>query len=376
MINLLRGALVALITTGLWGCAEEEAAESRPQVMVQSVFSKQHRPKFTFVGRLEARDDVRISARVTGYIEEIAFREGEHLDAGDLLYRLDDSELKAALAGARARLTSAKATYANAERNYRRGRELLPQGAISQAEMDNLQAKMLDAEANVSSAEAAVASAEVNLGFATIRAPISGRIARSMQSVGDLVGPQSGPLTTLVSIDPIEALFSISESTYIAKSRDAATEAGQLPRIEVSLSLSDGSDYAHTGVIDYFGNRVDIDTGTIEGRAVIPNPDGLLVPGQYVNVTLMNPVEIPALFAPQSAVQVDQQGSFVLSVDAAGRVARHNVELGERLGDHVLVMQGIEAGSQVITRGLQMVRPGMQVDAKVLEPDPVLNETD
>lgn len=376
MANLLRGALIALLFGGLWGCAEEEAAQSAPQVMVQSVFSKQHRPKFTFVGRLEARDDVRITARVTGYIEEIAFREGENVSAGDLLYRLDDSELKATLAGARARLSAAKATYANAERNYRRGRELLPQGAISQAEMDNLQSKMLDAEANVSSAEAAVASAEVNLGFATIQAPISGRIARSMQSVGDLVGPQSGPLTTLVSIDPIEALFSISESTYIAKSRNAATEAGELPMIEVSLSLSDGSDYPQTGVIDYFGNRVDIDTGTIEGRAVIPNPNALLVPGQYVNVTLMNPVEIPALFAPQAAVQVDQQGSFLLSVDEAGAVARHNVELGERVGDHVLVMQGIEVGARVITRGLQMVRPGMQVQVKALNLDPVLNGAD
>ncbi|MEE4203628.1 MAG: efflux RND transporter periplasmic adaptor subunit [Halieaceae bacterium] len=376
MINLLRGVMIALVTVACLGCAEEEAAKAPPQVVVQPVFTQQYRPKFTFVGRLEARDDVRITARVTGYIEEIAFREGENVAAGDLLYRLDDSELKATLAGARASLASAKAAYANAERNFRRGQELLPQGAISQAEMDSLQSKMLDAEAGVSSAEAKVASAEANLGFATIQAPISGRIARSMQSVGDLVGPQSGPLTTLVSIDPIEALFSISEATYIAKSRDAATEAGGLPKIEVNLSLSDGSEYPETGLIDYFGNRVDIDTGTIEGRAVIPNPDGLLVPGQYVNVTLMNPVEIPAVFAPQSAVQVDQQGSFLLSVDSSGVVARHNVELGERVGDYVLVKQGVDAGTQVITRGLQMVRPGLQVQVKALNPEPGLNGTD
>jgi membrane fusion protein (multidrug efflux system) len=313
---------------------------------------------------------VDISVAVAGYVQRIHFREGQSVSAGDLLYTLDDREFRADLAVAVAALASAKAAESSAERNLQRGRQLLPQGAIAASEMDDLEAKYSDAVARSQGARAQVQVAQVNVDYTEVRAPIAGRIGRSLISVGDLVSPQSGPLTTLVSIDPIEAIFAVSETTYVAsvgQSQQRETlEDDYLSRIEVTLELADGSMHPEVGHIDFFANRIDLDTGTLEARAVIPNPKGLLVAGQYVNVHLTDPAEIMGVFLPQAGVQVDQQGTFVLTVSAAGVVERQNVVLGERYGDWVVVQSGLEAGVQVITRGLQQVRPAMQVDVIAL----------
>ena len=369
---MLKGTSLILALLGLVACSEDVVVERTPKVVVQDVFSRTYQPEYNFVGRLEAPTDVDITANVTAYIKEMAFLEGQRVEAGALLFRLDDSELNAAMASAKAELASAEATAANATRNYKRGQELLPKGAISQSEVDDLQAKQLEAGAAISGARARVESAKVNLDYATIRAPVDGRIGRSIASVGDLVGPSWGPLTTLVSIDPIYALFSVSESTYVAKVSEARAQgkdvASNRPAgLQVTIEMSGGYEYEHVGHIDYFGNRVDLNTGTIEGRAVIPNPEAILVPGQYVSVNLKEPVEIQGTFLAQAAVQVDQQGNFVLSVDTSGVVVRHNVELGERYGDYVVIKQGIDPGRQVITRGLQQVREGMVVEATRIE---------
>ena len=353
----------------LIACSEE--AQQRPpvQVVVDEVVSEPYQPKSEYVGRLQARDDVGIEAKVTGYLLTRDFREGQFVERDQILYTIESSEYEAALARAKADLASAVANQANAERNYKRGKELLPRGAISQAEMDDLTAKKLDADARIESANAQIFSAEVNLAFTTIRAPISGRIGRSIASVGDLVGPTSGNLTTLVSIDPIEALFTISEATYVAaisgRMSDGAT-VDALRDIEVTLELTNGVVYPEVGMIDYIANRVDQTTGTLESRASIPNPHSALVPGQYVRVILKSTTLLYGLFLPQAAVQADQQGSFVLIVDGGSVVQRRNVELGDRFDDLVLVKKGVEEGDRAIVRGLQQVRPGMPVQVRSL----------
>ena len=360
----LAAALLLLI-----GCTEEAPPPRVVEVVVDEVVLEPYRPKSRYVGRLQAQDDVTIEARVTGYLLTRDFREGDFIQAGTVLYTLDPSEYKAALARAQADLAAAVANQANTVRNYKRGMDLLPKGAISEAEMDNLTAKKLDADARIAAANAQVTSAEVNLGFTTIIAPITGRIGRSSASVGDLVGPTAGNLTTLVSLDPIEALFQISEATYVsAIGRGLGTQlnAESLRRIEVSLELTNGLLYPEVGRIDYFANRIDQSTGTLEARALIPNPHSLLVPGQYVRVILQDTNLLEGLFVPQAAVQADQQGSFVLTVDAGSTVARRNVELGHRQDDLVLVKQGVDEGERVIVRGLQQVRPGMPVQTRSL----------
>ena len=355
----------------LLGCAEEAPPPRLIEVVVDEVVLEPYQPKSRYVGRLIAQDDVAIQARVTGYLKSREFREGDLVTAADVLYTIDDSEYKAALARAKADLAAAVANQANAERNFKRGKSLLPRGAISEAEMDDLRARKLDADARIESARAQVTSAEVNLGFTTISAPISGRIGRSTASVGDLVSPTSGNLTTLVSIDPIEALFQVSEATYIAaigRGLDRGLSVDSLRRIEVSLELANGAQYPEIGKIDYFANRIDQSTGTLEARARIPNPDSILVPGQYVQVILRDSNLLEGLFIAQAAVQADQQGSFVLTVGPASTVVRRNVELGDRLDDRVLVKQGVEEGERVVVRGLQQVRPGMPVTSKLLVP--------
>jgi membrane fusion protein (multidrug efflux system) len=349
-------------------CAKEAPPQRTVEVVVDRAVSESYRPVSKYVGRLQARDDVAIQAQVTGYLLSRDFDEGKLVEAGDLLFTIDSSEYKAAMARARADLAAALAAQANAERNYKRGRELLPKGAISQSELDNLTARKLDADARVESAHAQIASAQVNLNHTVITAPISGRIGRSSVSVGDLVGPNTGTLTTLVSIDPIEALFQISEATLIDAILARPNRApDELPSdIEVTLELANGMVYPEVGEIDFIGNRIDATTGTLEARARIPNPHSLLVPGQYVRVMLKRATPVEGLFIPQAAVQADQQGSFVLIVDDSDTVARRNVELGHRKDVQVLVRQGLEAGDRVIVRGLQQVRPGMTVVTRSL----------
>ncbi|RLQ21007.1 efflux RND transporter periplasmic adaptor subunit [Seongchinamella sediminis] len=358
-----------LVVTLVVACVEEAPERPLVEVVIEPVALEPYQPEREYVGRLEARDDVAIQAKVTGYLLTRDFREGDRVEAGDILYTLDASEFQAALARAEADLASAVATQVNAERNYKRGLELLPKGAISQSEMDSLTAKTLEANARLESAQAQVTSAQVNLSFTTITAPISGRIGRSLASVGDLVGPNTGNLTTLVSIDPIEALFSVSEATYVAAIKTRMTDrldVSDLRSLEVTLELTNGAIYPEVGRIDYFSNRVDQTTGTLEARASIPNPHSLLVPGQYVRVLLHDTNLLEGLFLPQAAVQADQQGSFVLVVDAGSTVVRRNVSLGERFDDKVLVLDGVSAGDMVITRGLQQVRPGMPVSTRIL----------
>ena len=356
------------------GCTEDAPPPRVVEVVVDEVVAEPYQPRSEYVGRLQAQDDVNIQAKVQGYLLTRDFREGELVQAGDVLYTIDASEYEAALARAKADLAAAIANQANAQRNFKRGQELLPKGAISQAEMDNLTAKKLDADARIESGKAQVTSAEVNLGFTTMHAPFTGRIGRSAVSPGDLVGPNSGNLTTLVSIDPIEALFQVSEATYIAALAERLDHPGgpqpeDLADIEVTLRLANGATYPEVGTIDYFANRIDEVTGTLEARAKIPNSDALLVPGQYVRVVLQDTNLLEGLFIPQAAVQADQQGSFVLLVDGSNTVVRRNVDLGDRFDDMVLVNRGVDEGDRIIVRGLQQVRPGMPVQVRAM-PEP------
>ena len=360
---------VVLFSLLLTGCGETLPPPPMVKVVVDEVVEEPYQPRRRYVGRLHAKEDVTIQARVAGYLASRDFREGDLVEAGEVLYTIEASEYEAALARAKADLAAAVANQANAQRNFNRGQELLPKGAISQSEMDDLTAKKLDADARIESANAQVTSAEVNLGFTTILAPISGRIGRSAVSPGDLVGPNSGDLTTLVSIDPIQALFQISESTYISTVSKHMTEAQDVANsvhIEVTLELTNGVLYPEVGRIDYLANRVDDTTGTLEARALIPNSRGLLVPGQYVRVILQDTNLAEGLFLPQAAVQADQQGSYVLIVNAGSQVERRNVELDARHDDLTLVHGGVEAGDRVIVRGLQQVRPGMTVEFQSL----------
>ena len=258
-----------------------------------------------------------------------------------------------------------------AARNYERGFELAPAGHISKAELDKLEGAKLESDAAVASAAATVESAQLNLDFTKVMAPISGRIGRSKFSIGDLVGPNSSMLTTLVSIDAMEVSFQISEAGYwgFVRQRTAENSTDREPPT-IKLELPNHDIYEHHGEFKSASNRVDPETGTLEVRASIPNPDGLLKPGQYVQVIVEANTETPALMVPQAAIQADQQGNFVMLLLPGNRVDRAPVRLGERVDVDVIVEHGLQAGDKVVVRGLQRIRPGQVVNAVELQPTP------
>ncbi len=351
----------------LAACQQQEASAPPPEVVVDVATLETYQPRLAYAGRLHAVEDVAIRARVNGYLKERAFHEGDLVKAGDVLYRIDPAPFEAELASAHAALVRAQAGVDVARRNYERGRDLLPRGAISVSEMDRLEGAMVEAEANLESAEAQVESARVNLSYTRITAPLSGRVGASQASVGDLVGPDAGALTTLVSIDPIRAHFQVSESLFLAMdSRRREIEAVDpeiVREVEVELELSDGSRYPHRGVLDFISNRIDELTGTIATRASVPNPEERLRPGQYVRIHVFLPVQEEVVMIPQAALQADQQGDFVLVVDAGDQVRRRTVEQGPRVAGKVIIREGLDDGERVVVRGIQRVRPGQLVRA-------------
>ena len=351
-------------------CSEQAPPPPMVEVVVDRVSLQPYQPNSSFVGHLQAQDDVRIQAQVAGYLQARHFREGDWIKKGSLLSDIDPAQYQAGLARAKADVAKARAAKQVADLNQKRGKELAPQGAISASEMDKLTATKLEADADLQSALAQLKSAEVDLGYTRIIAPIDGRIGRSDFSVGDLVGPDSGALTSLVSIDPINASFQVSESIYLLRDsehREAHGNDPELPELNVKLELSNRQLYPLPGYLDFISNRIDEATGTIEARAVIPNPEGILLPGQYVKVILEVPFNVDTLMLPQAAVQADQQGSFVLIVGADNKVVRRNVVLDNRVGDLVVVKQGVDEGDRVIVRGLQQVRPGQTVSVLELQ---------
>lgn len=368
-MSLPRIVLLSTVSL-LFACSKEPTTPPLTEVIVDSVVMQAYRPSGELVGRLQAFDDVEIKANVSGYLQEWTFKEGDPIEKGQLLFKIDQATYQADVAKAEAELQRMAAAVKVASLHYERGIELLPKGYISAAQMDKLTGTKLETEASLQGAVASLKRAEVNLSYTLIEAPFSGQIGSSTYSVGDLIGPDSGALTTMVNVDPMKIIFQVSESVYLGfvQRRSAlAAEGIESPEIAIRLELSNGGEYPLKGKIDYISNRIDQATGTIEGRAIIANPQGLLKPGQYVKVKLEHTTTKNMLMLPQAAIQADQQGEFALVVTPEGKVSRRNVVLGARVADKVIVQQGLKLDEHVIVRGLQQVRSGQQVASKHIQ---------
>ena len=324
-----------------------------------------------YTGRFDATQTVEIRARVSGYLNEVRFRDGQEVQRGDLLFGIDPRPFERTLEQARAELFAANTKVENANLDVARGQPLIERKIISDKTFDDRMSLLRDAQAAAKVAEAKLKSAELDLSFSTVTAPISGRIGRTLVTAGNWVsaGSASGAtlLTTIVSQDPIYIYFDIDENNYIKYKRLAergvrAGAAGVGAPVEVALPDERG--FPHKGRLDFLDNRLDQGTGTLRARAVLANKSGLFSPGLFGRVRVMGTPSYAALMLPDEAIGTDQTNKYVLVVDGDGVVERRNVRLGPLTDGLRVVREGLAADAWVVTRGLQRARPGGKVEPK------------
>lgn len=311
------------------------------------------------MGRVEAVETVDLRARVEGFLESRNFREGSEIDVGDLLFVIEKETYEVTVLEQEADLAVAQATLTNSEADFKRKSALADQGDVSIAVLDQARATLDIDKANVLKAKAALRQARLDLSYTEIRSPIAGKISRARYSVGNLVDPNSEPLATITSVDPVYVVIAVSEKQLI----DARKRGIDLdnPPVSPSLILTDGSPYPVEGSFEYLEPSVDQTTDTITARAIFPNPNRLLLPGQFVSVVVRQKANLTKLVIPQSAVQQDNRGHFVLVVDRENTVELRRITVGQQTDMNWVVESGLAKGERVIVQGIQKVRPDMKV---------------
>ena len=373
---LTRVGLLALAAT-LAACGKEQPQQPPqmppPEVGVVTMQPQALPLQRSLVGRLSPYRSADVRARVPGVVLERVYDEGSDVGQGDVLFRIDPAPLQATLSAAQASLAQAQATYTNNHVAAERARELVPKGFVSRADLDNAEAAERSAAAAVKQARASVESARINLGYATVRAPISGRAGKQQVTEGALVG-QGEPtlLTTVDQIDPLYVNFSLSvtdmESLRHAQASGNATLSGT-GKAQVRLELPGGAAYEHAGTLDFSDTSVDPSTGAVTLRAEVPNPAHALLPGMYVTMTATLGERRHAFRVPQAAVQRDDASAFVLVVGADGEVARKDIATEGTQGGDWIVTDGLAPGDQVIVSGLQRAQPGQPAKATPWKPE-------
>jgi membrane fusion protein, multidrug efflux system len=343
------------------------AAAPPPAVSVIEVEPQDVTPFVQFTGRAAAIDTVDLRARVQGFLEQRLFTEGDDVKKGELLYVIEQPPFQAQLDEAQAQLARAEASVAETKATLERVTEASTSGAVSKQEVDQATANDQRAAAEVLAAKAQVEIAKLNLSYTEIQSPIDGRIGFTNYTIGNLVGPDSNTLATIVSQDPIYVNFPVS-SRQVLNFRQRALESGQAEELVVRAQLPDGSTYQKPGKINFLNIEADQSTDTITVRAEFPNPESLLVDGQFLNLTVESELPEMRLVVPQPALQLDQAGTYVLIVNSQDEVEQRRVELGQAHQGNSVVQSGLQAGDRVIVEGIQKVRPGDKVAATVVEP--------
>jgi membrane fusion protein (multidrug efflux system) len=321
-----------------------------------------------FVGRVEAMERVEIRARVTGFLQDVLFKEGDIVKRGDVLYRIERDTFDAAAQQARGALLEAQGKYANASAQKARTEELVRTAAASRALLDERIAAETGAQGEVVIADANLKAAAVNLGYTEITAPIAGEIGRTKLTAGNVVGPDSGPLTVIVSQDPMYVTFPVSQREFLRFSEQEERRQRQ-QQLGIRIGFSDGSQYDQTGRINFVDVTVDRATDTVLVRGALPNPRGALIDGQLVRVSVESEKPEEKILVPQSALIVDQQGTYVFTV-VDGKAVVSRVKLGGESGPYAIINDGLKGGEQVVVQGMESLRPDSPVIASPAQPPP------
>jgi RND family efflux transporter MFP subunit len=329
-----------------------------PLVRVQKVVAKEITSKKEYIGRVEAIDSVDLVARVSGYLESIDFVEGRYVKAGDLMFTIEKEMFQAQIEARKGTVSQIEADLTEAEK-YLRRLQSAKEGSVPQKDIESAQRDVDSFRAQLVSARANLDLAEIDLKYATVWAPMSGRVTKKRYSVGDYVGPNSGTIATIVKMNPIRVVCSLSEVEYLNLMERSGSSPEKIFR--PALRLPNGMLYQHEGRWDFADTQIDSSTGTISLRSRYSNPNGLLIPGGYVTVVLSPIKEETLPLVPQAAVAEDQEGSYVYVVGEKNQAEKRPIKKGSVYGTDWIVEEGIRAGETVIVEGMQKVRPGQTV---------------
>ncbi|KRA17982.1 acriflavin resistance protein AcrA [Lysobacter sp. Root983] len=362
--------VIALAMAGCGSQAAESGGGGMPppaEVSVAQVLSKQVRQWDEFTGRVAAVESVELRPRVSGYVERVAYKEGQEVKKGDLLFVIDQRRYRAELNRAQAQLERARAEARLAQTQDQRAQTLVEAKAISREEFETRRAATTQGNAGVRAAEAAVASAQLDLTFTEVRAPISGRAGRALTTVGNLAQADQTLLTTLVSQDPMYIYFESDEQTY-SRYNDLARKGERAEnKNPVRVGLASEAGYPHEGAVDFTDNQVDPTTGTIRARAVVANPDRMFTPGMFARVQLEGSGDFKAMLIDDKAVLTDQDRKYVYVLGAKSEAVRKDVVLGRMIDGLRVVQSGLAPTDKVIVHGVQKIFfPGAPVAPKTI----------
>jgi len=364
----LVGTLLILLSS-LLSCSRKPAqtAPPPPEVLVTTVRPQDVPRVLERVATLDGFINANINAQVQGYIVSRDYTEGSVVKKGDLLFQIDPRPFEAALAQAKGALARDKANQVKADADEKRALDLFKKKVISEQERDTAIAAAGSSRANVEADEAAVQQAELNLGYTKVTAPIDGLAGFANSQVGDLVGPTTGPLTTVSQIDPIKAVVTAGEgpfTDFVSRHPDATERNAYIKTLNFDLILGNGEMYPHKGKFYALDRSLDPRTGSIRYYVTFPNPGNILRPGQFGKVRFVADMKKGAMVIPQEAVN-ELQGSYqVAIVGNDNKVSIRPVKMGERIGAMWEVTEGLKPGDKVVVQGLQKAREGSIVTAK------------
>lgn len=369
---------LSLLPLLVCGCEKSNnAAENKPapvHVEVASPVEKEVTDYRDFTGRLQAVDSVDIRARVTGYLSKVNFdpriESGAEVKVGDLLFEIDERSYQFTLENAIAQLAHAEASLKTSAADLSRTEELFGKKVSTQADLDRDVGRNLQAEASIQSGKSTVDQAKLDLEFTKITAPIAGRISESVPSIGELISPQTGKLTTIVSVDPIQVYFDLDEPTLLMVQkmlREGTMKSANEVQLAVRIGLAGDEGYPFEGRIDFIENQVDPDTGTIRVRGVFSNPKPdrgprPLVPGLFARVRLPLGESHKRLLVSDRAIGRDQGSPFVYVVSSDDEVVYRRIKTGALHEGLRVILEGLSAGERVVVNGLQRIIPGVKVD--------------
>lgn len=364
LAGALSGAslVAAQAADGPAGAAPAAAAKPPlPSVIVETIQEADVSASRTFTGRIEAMEKVGVRARVDGFLQPRRFEEGALVKKGDVLFEIDPSSYEVNVTLAEANLANAEAARALAQITLDRQQELYTRnsGAISKQQIDQSSASLKQADAVVKARQSDLNNAKLMLGYTTITAPFDGKVGRATYSTGEYVGPSSQPLVSIVQQNPVYVSFPLPQAVLLESLKDGRDKSDYF----LQITLADGSVYPEKGKIEFADVSASTSTDSVTVRARMANPKGYLIDQQIVQVAVVSNQSEKRLLLPQSALLLDQQGSFTLTVGADGKVGIARLKLGAQRGSSMIVEEGLKAGDRVVVSGHQKARPGQMVAA-------------